>query len=306
MQLFKKRESLTQNIAYMAIMAAINVIFVLLGAIIPALMFVLIFVLPLISAVVALLCKKTLYPIYAIVTIALCGLAASSFSILDTFFYVVPSVITGFLFGLLVEKNVHGIYIFGVLSFTQFLITYLTLLTVQAIIPELNYVNRFLDIFGLTNSSNYMAIYLTIVVILSEIQIFFTIFIMKLNLNKIGFKINLSKDIELLQFLINIGLLILALFGAIFYPPIAFIFILFSLPFAMYQLVILLLYKKIWIYIALGVSLVASVLIFAGCYLLLPHPVGIILVTPLLALISMIYFVNYLYIKKTSSDKINS
>ena len=305
MQLFKKKETLTQNIAYMAIMAAINVIFVLLGAIIPALMFILIFVLPLISAVVALLCKKALYPIYAIVTIALCGLAASSFSILDTFFYVVPSVITGFLFGLFVEKNIHGIYIFTALSFVQFLITYLTLLCVQAIIPELNYVNRFLDIFGLANSANYLAIYMSIVVILSEIQIFFTIFIMKLNLKKIGFDINLDNINEPILFVVNFSILVLVLFGAIFFPPICFVFILFSLPFVMYQLVTLLVKKKIWIYVALGISVAASIFIFAGCYLLLPHPKAIILVAVPLFLISMIYFVNYLFIKKTSHDKID-
>ena len=99
MALFKKRETLVQNIAYMAIMAAINVIFVLLTALLPPLMFLMVFVLPLTSAVVTLFCKKRYFPIYFIVTIGLCMLASFGIYIFDTFFYVLPALISGFFFG---------------------------------------------------------------------------------------------------------------------------------------------------------------------------------------------------------------
>jgi len=61
MSVFKKRETLIQNITYMAIMAAINVVFVVLTTLVPLLMFLIIFVLPLTSTVVALFCKKKYY-----------------------------------------------------------------------------------------------------------------------------------------------------------------------------------------------------------------------------------------------------
>ena len=56
--MFKKRETLTQNIAYMGLMAAINVIFVLLTYFVPFLIFLLVFVLPLTSVVVTIFCQK--------------------------------------------------------------------------------------------------------------------------------------------------------------------------------------------------------------------------------------------------------
>ena len=70
--MFKKRETLTQNIAYMGLMAAINVIFVLLTYFVPFLIFVLVFVLPLTSVVVTIFCQKKYLPIYMLATIGLC------------------------------------------------------------------------------------------------------------------------------------------------------------------------------------------------------------------------------------------
>ena len=99
MELFKKRETPVENITYLGIMAAINVIFVLLTNVLPVLFFLIVFVLPLTSAVVTLFCKKAYFPIYFIVTLALCFLVNLGFHIFDTFLYVFPSLITGFLFG---------------------------------------------------------------------------------------------------------------------------------------------------------------------------------------------------------------
>ena len=95
-----KRETLVQNIAYMAIMAAINVVFVLITTLVPALLFLMIFVLPLTSTMVTLLCKKKYFPIYAVATIGLC-MVVTLWKIDDTIFYVIPSIITGFFQSLL-------------------------------------------------------------------------------------------------------------------------------------------------------------------------------------------------------------
>ena len=98
MNIFKKRETLLQNMTYMGIMAAINFIFILLSSFIPFLLFVLVFILPLASAVVTVFCKKRYYIIYFVVTGALCLLINAP----DTMFYVIPSLITGFIFGFLI------------------------------------------------------------------------------------------------------------------------------------------------------------------------------------------------------------
>ena len=108
MGIFKKRETLTQNIAFMGIMAAINVVFVLLTTFVPLLFVLIVFVLPLTSTMVALHCNKKFFPIYAVATIGLC-LICTIWKIDDTLFYVIPSIISGFVFALLAERKLSGL-----------------------------------------------------------------------------------------------------------------------------------------------------------------------------------------------------
>ena len=118
MSLFQKRESAIQNIAYMGIMAAINVIaVVLMNYVLPVLFLPFALFMPLTSTVVTLLCKKRYFPIYAIATIGLCFLVSIN-NISDTLFYVIPSVITGFAFGMMIEykfPSIISIFIAGLL-----------------------------------------------------------------------------------------------------------------------------------------------------------------------------------------------
>ena len=304
MQLFKKRETVIQNMAYIAIMAAINVIFVVLTAVLPPLLFLLVFVLPLISAVVSIYCRKIFYPIYAVVTIVLCLLATSGIYIFDTFFYVIPSIITGFLFGLLVEKKVPVIYTFVALSFVQFILSYLTLIIVSYIVPQFDFIARLLDIFGLNSFPFRGEIYLIILLVLSEIQIFFTLLLMQISLKNIGITFNLFINNNFVFLLVCIPLLLVGFILSFFYIAATYISVLLFLPLFFYQLIDLLLQKRKLIYLLIGLSFLAEVGIFVGCYTLLPHPTAIVLTLPLFVLISCIYFLNNLFIKKTNNDKI--
>ena len=86
MEFKKPRESLVQNITFMAMMAAINVVFVVLTTFVPVLVFLIVFILPLTSVLVTLHCKKIYFPIYAVATIGLC-LICTIWQIDDTIFY---------------------------------------------------------------------------------------------------------------------------------------------------------------------------------------------------------------------------
>ena len=99
MALFKKKTTLVHHITYMGIMAAINLIFILLATFVPPLMFILILLLPFASTVVGYYCLKRYYIIYAVATVGLCFLC--SFNIGDTIFYVVPAIASGFVLGVL-------------------------------------------------------------------------------------------------------------------------------------------------------------------------------------------------------------
>ena len=64
MGIFSKRETLVQNIAFLAIMAAINVVLLLLATLLPYLLLFLTMILPFVSLLVTIYCKKRYYPMY--------------------------------------------------------------------------------------------------------------------------------------------------------------------------------------------------------------------------------------------------
>ena len=300
MSLFNKRETIVQNIAYMAIMAAINVIFVLLTAVLPPLMFLIIFILPLTSTVVTIYCKKIYFPIYFITTIGLCLAVTSGIYIWDTFFYVLPSMITGFIFGLLIEKKVPGIYIITISSLAQYIITYLTFLTLDAILPELNFIDVLLNIFGLKNFAFKEVFVHSFLFVLAFIQTIFTYLIIKLEVKRLGIEINLNiKYHWILESIVLLGLVI-SLIGVFFYSPLLYISAMLILPIIVYMIVMILLKWKKLNYVFLVLSVFAGAFIFGFCYSLIPAPNQLILITPIYVFILVIYFANYLFIEQKS------
>ena len=306
MALFKKRETLVQNIAYMAIMAAINVIFVLLTALLPPLMFLMVFVLPLTSAVVTLFCKKRYFPIYAIVTVGLCLLTTSAIYIYDTFFYVIPSLITGFVFGFMIEKKVPAIYIIVGSTAFQYVLSFLTFLILDSILPEINFIDALLGIFGLADFAFKDCFIHLFLYTLASIQTVFAYFILKREVKKLGFEVVVDIKLHYLLFAIGIFIDALALAMVFVYAPLVYVFIVMNLPFMVYEIINLIYTRKTSIYIMLVAALVVSVIIFVACYMLIPHPLGVILVAPAQVLFGVIYFANNLFLNKTKNDKIDS
>lgn len=304
MGLFKKRETVTQNIAYLALMAAINVIFVLLTAIFQPLMFIMIFILPFTSTVVTLFCKKKYFPIYFVVTVALCLLVTSWASIFDTFFYVIPSMISGFSFGLMIEKKVPAIYILSISTVIQYLLTYLTFLALDALLPELSFIDVLLRMFGLAEfiyKDYFIHVFLYLLAI---IQTIITYAIIKIEIVKLGFEINLFIEKKYIIFIANLILYALSVAMIFVYGPLMYIFLFINLGLVIFELIDLLLTKnKLMIALSL-VSLLVSFIFYIAFNQMIPKPNEIILLSTGMLLISILYFVNYLFVKKTNSTKI--
>ena len=131
----------------MALMAAINVIFVLLTTFVPVLFFLIVFVLPLTSVIVTLHCQKKYFPIYAVATIGLC-LICTIWKIDDTIFYVIPSLISGFIFGLLVEKKVPSFWIILITTVLQIGFTYASIPLIKVMTGR-NIIEVFAVAFGI-------------------------------------------------------------------------------------------------------------------------------------------------------------
>lgn len=130
MKLLSERKNIGQIIALMSMMAAINIIVSVIAAFSVIASIFLIIVLPLTSTIVVLTCPEKYFPIYAFATIGL-SLVATIWNLDITLFYVVPSIISGFVFGFCIKKSVYFGWSIVVSAILQTAISF-------AIIPLIN------------------------------------------------------------------------------------------------------------------------------------------------------------------------
>ena len=304
MELFRKRENATQNIAYMAIMSAINVIFILLSNLLPVLLFLLVLILPLTSTIVTLYCKKKYYPVYALVTLGLCFAVAGGFSIFDALIYVFPSMIVGFLFGISFEHRVSAILIIVGTTTAQFLLTYLTYFILTKIIDNFDVMMGLIKLFGLSDFKYLHAFLLIFLFIISQIQIVLSYLFIKLEIHKFGIEVNLEchyRYILYLSTLLTIGLAVLSYF---YFPNWCLVFVMMPLPIYIYETLQLILKRKKLNYVLLVIFHLAFIFIFAFLYQYVSSPNQLILITTILGLVTIIDFLdNYCFIKNTNKLK---
>ena len=135
MGIFQKRETLVQNIAFLAIMAAINVVLLLLATLFPYLLLFLTLILPFVSLLVTIYCKKRYYPIYLLATIGLSFLVSFD-AISNILFYILPGVLSGFVFGFCLEREIPSNYSILYSALVYVMCSYLSLVLCNALLGE--------------------------------------------------------------------------------------------------------------------------------------------------------------------------
>lgn len=181
--MFKEKETLLQNIAFMGLMAALNVLLSVLGTFVPiAGIFVLIF-LPFFSAVVAMLCKWKYYPIYAFATLGVALCTTFWYTAEFTIFYLAPSLITGFLFGLCFKRQLSGTYSLLFTSIAQFGLTYIALLIINGIY-DVDLIQTFLKLFKLDGNNTASIIVPSFIYLLSLAQMLLSYIVLQNEIKK--------------------------------------------------------------------------------------------------------------------------
>ena len=298
----KKKEKLVENITYMALMAAINVIFVLLTTFIPFLFFLLVFILPLTSAIVVIHCKKRYFPIYAVSTVALC-LICTIWKIDSTIFYVIPSILSGFLFGLMSEKKVPSIWIIMATTVLQIGMTYASMPLIK-LITNRDIVDTFATAFMISDFKYLNYVVPSFIFFMSITQEVITYVVIKEELSKFGVSYDEPKNIDLIL-VISLGVsLLLTLILAFIYGPLAYLFGLFSLYFGIYSLIHLIFINKKTVYILLGVSAFLTIFLFALIYPNTPEPLGLLLVNIFFVFVVLIILLNKYLLSRNKEGKI--
>ena len=288
--MFKKRETLTQNIAYMGLMAAINVIFVLLTYFVPFLIFVLVFVLPLTSVVVTIFCQKKYLPIYMLATIGLCLIATfNNFS--DTLFYVIPALISGVLFGLMVEQKISPVWIIFASSLVTTGLSYAFVPLIELIYNQ-NIITVFLTIFKVDGFTYIDYAVPCFIYLISLIQSVLSYLFIRAELPKLG--ITMEDESRFIPLLIaSLFCLLLVGLSIPFFPKMSYLFSMWFIYFGCYVLIDLALLKKTYIYIGFGFAVIVEFVLFGTLYQIIPQPFGFLLINGLFVIIICLGIVNY-------------
>lgn len=297
MAVFQKKTTLVHHITYMGIMTAINLIFIVLATYIPFLMFLLILLLPFVSAIVSYYCLKRYYLIYAVASVGLCLI----FNISDTIFYVVPAIITGFLIGVLLEKKINPFWLILSSTITESALTF-ALIPLINLIGNVDIVYTFLTLFKLTEFAHKTEVTYLFIFFLSLVQCTLTHFVLLSDAKKIGIEVSYVVN-SYGPYIIGTELmLVLTLAFSFFYVPLALVFIVISFYFAIFLLIDLLLSKKTLVYVLLGIFMLVGFFTFAFLYTTIKEPLGllILLVFPFVTAVTS-FINNYLLKAKNNT-----
>ena len=296
MALLKKKTSLVHHITYMGIMAAINLLFIVLATYLPFLMFIPIIFLPFASAIVSYYCLKRYYPIYAVATIGLCLI----FNINDTIFYVVPAIITGFFIGYLLTKRVNPFWLILVSTVIESALTFAFIPLIN-VISNVDIIETFISAFKLESFAYKTELTYLFIFFISLIQCGLTHFVLLSDAKKIGIEINVTVN-SYAPYIIGLEISLFLMFVlSLFYLPLALIFLAISLYFSIFLLIDILVSKKIIIYVLLVVLFLVAFFSFAIFYTKVIAPFGILLMSLFPFIILLISFIKNCLLKGESN-----
>lgn len=182
MKLLTERKTIGQAMALMAMMAAINIIASVVAALsIIASIFLIIF-LPLTSTIVAVSCKEKYYPIYALATVGL-SLVATIWNIDITLFYVVPSILSGFVFGFCLKRSIYFGWSIIVSAIIQTGISF-AIVPLINVLFEIDFIGDLLAIFKISSAIPGQIFIVVSFFVISLIQTFLSYFVVKNEVSK--------------------------------------------------------------------------------------------------------------------------
>ena len=218
-----KKETLIRTISFMSFFVAINVICSFLTTIVPVLGIILIIFLPLTSAVVEVNCKDRWFPIYAFATIGL-SLIVTLQSIDFTIFYIVPSIFTGYIFGLFSKKHLPSMYAIFFATVIQTALSFAFIPLIELITGS-NLLDVFIKIFKISDIFWFNSLLLLVFFIVALMQVVLSYIVVSNELKKFTSDKPLEHGHSLIAAVSSLGSATIAATCAFFYLPVALLFV---------------------------------------------------------------------------------
>lgn len=301
MSLLYKRNSLIKTICLMASMAAINIVLSFLTNVVPFLALLLVIFLPLTSSVVEVCCKDRYFPIYALATIGL-SIVVSLSSFDFTLFYVVPSIITGYVFGLASKRGLPhflAIFVAAVIQ-TELSFAFIPLLK---LITERDLILDLVRIFNITDRTYFDNLIVLIFFLVAVAQTFLSFIVVNNELQKMGSKTE-NDDTHELATSFSALISCLGMIGFYFlYVPISYVCMGFAWYFAAFTVFFAIKERQKLACIFMGCSLLATIFLYAALNRKMPTGNELLLLGIVPVLISCISILFYFLKKQNSKIK---
>ena len=290
MSWFYKKETLIRTICFMAFFVAINVVCSFLTTVLPLISIILIIFLPLTSAIVEVMCKDRWFPIYAVATIGL-SIVVSLSSIDFTIFYIVPSIFTGYIFGLFSKRNLPSMFAIFLAAIVQTLLSFAFIPLLQLITGS-NLIDVFVKILRISDRFWFDSVILLLFFLVALIQVILSYIVVQNELNKFGQKSECKYNQERIAGFTTIGSAVLSAIFSIFYMPLCYLFIGIAYYFAVFVVIFQVQSKNKFCLIADGISLLICIIEYAALNQFIKDEVEFALfaVTPgLISIVSICY-----------------
>lgn len=257
-----KKSKATSNLTFIALMSAVNVIFALLMTFLPVLSLLLYLMLPYITTMVILVCQKKYYLIYFIASIFL-SFIINTQGIEYTIFTLLPSLITGTIFGICIEKKVNiGITII-ISSFCQFLFSMATIPLINLIYTNDNHsiLEVFKTILGENKEFLLYKLFLPINYVVSLAQNIISFLLISSSITRFKVEIVTKNSNQLAYSCACITISILTILSALFFDDLMYLFL--AMCISLVSLIVLDLFenKTIGILIA-SISVIGFIILF--------------------------------------------
>lgn len=304
MNFFQKKETPIQNMTFMALMSAINVVVTLLTCFLWYLAIVLILILPLTSVLVGLYCKKRYYPLYIICSLLLCYLV-TIYDPINTLFYVFPALLSGFCFSIFVKIKFPKIFLIIVPAIINLLFNYLA-------IPFINYfygqdiLNTLQQLLFLTKFEYFNLIVPSILFIFSFIQALLSFLIIKDELIKFKYDIKNNDKYIYLDIVFGTFFLILKTILCFYYLDFAYLMMIVSMIFFLDYIIYQIIKKPKINSIVYLSALAINIFLFLSLYQYMDKEKSLLILDGFTFISVFDYLINYQLLIRIKKDKINS
>ena len=256
-----KRETPLQNVAFIAMMGAINGAFSVMLSFLPLSSFMALLILPCVNALGIYVIKARWIPIYVFATLGV-PLVATCYDISTTLFYILPSIASGLIYGALTKFKTPVPLTIFICSLWTLGSTYLMIPLVK-LIYEIDMIPTTLTTLGKEDSSLAKALVPSILFAYSWAAISINHLVMTFIHEKLGFE---AKTYDAEKYLYPILTFIFSVLSIVFAfknVTLAYLFFSLSLFFTIFSVATLLNKIKFYYYIILVVLLVIAFFLFA-------------------------------------------